>query len=189
MNAAAYVRVSTTGQSLAAQSDAIRRAARARGDKLTRWFREKVSGGTLARPELARLRDAVRAGDVRKLYVFRVDRLTRSGIRDTLTLIDELRAAGCELVTVADGFSLDGPQADFVLAFISWAAQMERAALGERISAARARARARGEPWGRPRRIVDVERARELAKTKSLREVARALKVPRATLARRIGNQ
>jgi DNA invertase Pin-like site-specific DNA recombinase len=180
---AAYVRVSSAGQSLAAQSEAIRRAARARGDKLGRWYREKVSARTLDRPELAALRAAVRRGEVRKLYVFRIDRLTRSGIRDTLALLDELGRGGCEVVTIADGFELAGPARDVVLAVISWAAEMERRALGERISAARARA----ERWGRPRRTVDVARARELAaKGKSLRQIAAALKVPLATLARRL---
>lgn len=185
MRAAAYVRVSSNGQSLAAQSDAIRRAARARGDELGRWFREKVSARSLDRPELGALREAVRRGEVRKLYVFRIDRLSRSGIRDTLALLDELGRGGCELVTVADGFELAGPARDVVLAVISWAAQMERAALGERISAARARVERAGGRWGRPRREVDVARARELAaKGKSVRQIAVALKVPRTTLAR-----
>lgn len=183
---AAYVRVSTKGQDLASQRDAIARAARARRHRIGRWFREKESGHTLRRPELAELRAAVRRGDVQTLYVFRLDRLTRSGIRDTLELVEEFRAAGCELVTVADGFGLSGAAADVVIAVMAWAAQMERAAIGERIAAARARAKS----WGRPRRRVDVARARELAaKGKSIRQIAAALKVPRATLARALSRR
>jgi DNA invertase Pin-like site-specific DNA recombinase len=177
----AYVRVSSQDQNLATQRDAISRAARARGHRIGRWFEEKQSGKSLARPVLGELRELVRRGVVTTLYVFRIDRLTRSGIRDTLALLEELRGAGCKVITLADGFSLEGPGCELVLAAIAWAAQMERAALGERISAARARVRR----WGRPRRDVDVARARELeAKGKSIRQIAAALKVPRTTVQR-----
>lgn len=181
MITAAYTRVSSRSQDLATQRHAIVQAARARRHRIGRWFEEKQSGKSLARPVLTELRDAVRRGEVTTLYVFRIDRLTRSGIRDTLALLEELRGAGCKVITVADGFDFDGPASDVVLAVLAWAAQMERAALGERISAARARVRR----WGRPRRDVDVARALELeAKGKTIRQIAAALKVPRTTVQR-----
>ena len=189
--AAAYVRVSSKSQSLAAQSDAIRRAARARGQRIGRWFREKESARTIARPVLTELRAAVRRGDVRTLYVFRIDRLSRSGIRDTLALLEELRGAGCNVITVADGFDLAGPAADVVIAVMAWAAQMERAALGERIAAARARITAAGGMWGRPRRAgpADVARVLKLAGKKTQREIAAATKIPRTTVRAILGGK
>lgn len=183
---AAYVRVSTRQQDLGAQKDAIWRAAEARGDLITAWFEEKVSGSTLKRPELQRLLTEARAGKLKKVYVFRVDRLSRSGIRDTLGVVEELRAHGCKLATVADGFDLDGPSGDVVLAVMAWAAKMERQALGDRISAAKDRVEAAGGRWGRPRAIDPgtLDRARELRRQKkSIRQIAVALKVKRATLA------
>lgn len=171
---------------MATQRRAIELAARARGDMVKRWFSEKRSATTIARPELAKLREAARRGEVRRLYVFRLDRLSRSGIRETLVLLEELRAAGCSVTTVADGFDLSGPAAEVVIAVIAWAAQMERAALGERISAARARVEAEGRTWGRPRRASDaqVAQVRELRKhDRSIRSIAMALKIPRATVA------
>lgn len=163
------------------------RAAAARGDRIPKrlWFEEKKSGGTIERPVLQKLRAAVRAGVVGRLYVFRIDRLTRSGIRDTLGLVEEFRRGGAELVSVADGFDLSGPGADIVLAVMAWAAQMERSAIGERIKAARVRVEASGGRWGRPRRVdpATLAKARELErKGKSLRAIAIALKVPRSTL-------
>jgi DNA invertase Pin-like site-specific DNA recombinase len=56
----------------------------------------------MARAELQRLRADARAGHLRRLYVFRLDRLTRSGIRDTFELIEELRAHGVDIVSVAE---------------------------------------------------------------------------------------
>jgi len=111
MDATAYLRVSSRAQDHATQKSAIERAATARGDAITDWRAEKRSGKTLARPELDRLRADARAGHVRRLYVFKLDRLTRSGIRDTFEVIEELRAHGAELVSVSDGFALDGPAA------------------------------------------------------------------------------
>lgn len=154
MNVVAYVRVSSRGQDLATQRDAIRRAALSRGETIREWFAEKVSARTLDRPELKRLREAARRGEVGKVWAFRLDRFARSGIRDTLSLVDELRAHGASVETVADGFSLEGPASDVVMAVLAWAAQMERAAIGERISAARQRVEASGGRWGRPR-LVD----------------------------------
>lgn len=186
--AAAYVRVSTAQQDWKLQRDAIARAARARGDRIPKalWFEEKKSGASIERAALQKLRGAVRAGRVGRVYVFRIDRLTRSGIRDTLHLVEEFRRAGAELVTVSDGFDLQGPAADVVLAVMAWAAQMERNAIGERIRAARAKVEASGGRWGRPRRIdpATLREARARARRgDSVRTIAAALKVPRSTLA------
>lgn len=156
------------------------------------WFADSMTGATTKRPELERLRAAVRAGEVEVLYVYRLDRLTRSGIRDTLAIVDELRAHGCKLVTLADGFDVDGPASEVVLAVLAWAAKMERQAIGERITAARARVAAEGGSWGRPRRMTraDVDRARELAaEGRTVRAIAVALKVPRATVARALAKR
>lgn len=187
MSVYAYLRVSSRAQDHATQRAAIERASAARGDTVAVWLAEKRSGGTMARPELQRLRADARAGLVGKLYVYRLDRLTRSGIRDTFELVEELRAAGVELVTVADGFDLNGPAAEVVLAVMAWSAKMERLAINERISDARERLEAEGRPWGRPARMGEgeVHRARELqAQGRSVREVAMAMKVPKSTVAR-----
>lgn len=180
----AYVRVSSAGQDLKTQKSAILRAAAARGDRIAEWYEDKQSGKSLDRPELDRLRRDARGGALRKVYVFKIDRLSRSGIRDTLKVVDELRAHGCEIATVADGFSLEGPGSELVLAVVAWAAQMERAAIGERIAAARVRVEASGGTWGRQRRLDpgQVTRVRVLALTHSVRSIAAALKIPRATL-------
>ena len=186
--AAAYLRVSTHQQDWKLQRDAIGRASKARGDRIppALWFEEKKSGGSLDRPALARLREAVRGGEVGRIYVFKIDRLNRSGIRDTLNLVEEFRRGGAELVTIADGFDLSGPAPEVVLAVMAWAAQMERSAIGDRIRAARARVEASGGRWGRPRRIdpATLEEARTRARRgESLRAIAVAMKIPRSTLA------
>lgn len=191
MSAVAYIRVSSRAQDHATQRAAIERAAAARGDAVADWYAEKRSAKTMQRDELRRLLADARAGVLRgrRLYLFRLDRLTRTGIADTLSTLDDLRAAGVEVVSVADGFDLNGPHAEVIIAVMAWAAKMERLATAERIAAARERIEAEGGRWGRPSRVDDAtrERAVQLAdEGRSVRSIAQGLKVPRATIARAI---
>lgn len=187
MDAVAYVRVSSKAQDHKSQRSELERVAKARGDTITRWYAEKISGVSTARPGLEQLREDARAGKVRRVYVYRLDRLTRSGIRDTFEVVEELRRAGAELVTVADGFTLDGPAAEVILAVMAWAAKMERIAINERIAAARRRVEAEGGRWGRPRSMDDaqVRRAATLRRDGlSVRQVAHRMRLAKSTIER-----
>jgi DNA invertase Pin-like site-specific DNA recombinase len=189
---AAYTRVSSRAQDLASQTDAISRACAARGEPIGRWYTEKRSAKTIVRPELDRLRRDARSGEVEKLYVFRIDRLTRSGIRDTLEVVQELKDHGCSVVSIADGFDLQGPGAELVLAVMAWAAQMERLALRERIAASRETVEAKGGAWGRPRRLTDREIADAaglVASGMSIRAACRQLRISHTTLQRTLNRK
>jgi DNA invertase Pin-like site-specific DNA recombinase len=157
---AAYVRVSSRSQDYAYQRLAIERAARARGEVIHLWYADVASGRTMDRPQLRKLRDAVRVGRLHRVWVWRLDRLTRSGIVDTLSCIQEMRKHGCALSSVADGFALDGPGAEVILSVLAWAAQLEREKLRENQLAARARMAAEGRAWGRPRTLTTAKVAR-----------------------------
>lgn len=186
--AAMYVRVSTGGQSLETQNDAVVRAASARGERIGRVYAETEGGAARRRPELDRLLSDVRAGHVARLYVYRLDRLSRAGIRATLSIVEELQQHGVELVSIADGFTVAGPAQDVVLAVLAWAAQMERQAISERISAARTRVLAEGKAWGRPRREVDKSQVQAMrSEGLSFRDIAQRLRVPKSTLHRVLG--
>lgn len=185
--AAMYVRVSTGGQSVETQNDAIVRAATARGDRIGRVYAEIEGGAARRRPELDRLLADARQGQIRRLYVYRLDRLSRAGIRATLAIIEQLSHCGVELISIADGFAVGGPTQDVVIAVVAWAAQMERAAISERIAAARQRIEAEGGAWGRPRREVDwddlVERRRN---GQTIREISIAMKIPKSIVGRAV---
>src|SRR5690242_15100819 len=76
-----YARVSTDDQDTAAQVAALKAAG------CERIFREKASGGRWDRPELHKLLDQLRKGDV--LVVWKLDRLSRS-LRDVLIIMERL---------------------------------------------------------------------------------------------------
>lgn len=184
----AYLRVSSRSQSVETQREAIKRVAKARGEQVDRWLEEKRSAKALTdRPALEGLRDLIRQGGASVLYVYRIDRLARSGIRDTFALLEEFRGRGVKIVTVADGFTMEGPGADVVLAVLAWAAQMERLAIGERIADAHKRVKAQGLPWGRPKRVDQKTKEliwAALEAGRSIRKIAIAYKIPRSTVSR-----
>jgi DNA invertase Pin-like site-specific DNA recombinase len=189
---AAYIRVSSKGQSLAMQRHAIGRVATQRGHKVTRWYAERVSTRN-ERPELVRLRSDIRGGRVQTLYVYRLDRLTRGTICEAMNLLEEFRQNGCTVETIADGFSMLGPAADIVAAVLTWAANMERAAIAERVASARARVEASGGSWGRPRRLTERQvaqvRVMHDKQHRTIRSIAQAIKVSRATVQRALARK
>jgi len=185
----AYVRVSSKAQRFETQRDAIEREARSRGDGIDEWRAEKQSARTMDRPELSQLRGDVRAGRIRKLYVFKLDRLSRTGVADTFEVVKELRKAGVTLVAVADNLTVKPDSEDvasecYVFA-LGLAAKLERAAINDRIAAARCRMAAEGKPWGRRPTMSPelVDRARAMkAQGRSIRSIAMGLKVGRGVV-------
>jgi hypothetical protein len=109
MTIAAYVRVSSKAQDHASQVDAITRRATP-----TVWYAEKASAKTTDRAELKRLLADVRAGLVREVWVFKLDRLARTGVADTFAIVSELRRAGVTLHAVADNLTIR-PGADDIV--------------------------------------------------------------------------
>jgi DNA invertase Pin-like site-specific DNA recombinase len=89
-----YARVSTQDQDNQAQITALHQAG------CERVFQEKASGGRWDRPELHRLMEQLRPGDV--VVVYKLDRLSRS-LKDLLLTLEkiELAKASFESVTEA----------------------------------------------------------------------------------------
>lgn len=175
---AAYIRVSTPSQDYAYQRHAIEAAARA-GGAIVRWYADTATGANMRRPQLERLRRDLARGEIERVWVWRLDRLTRSGIVDTLSTVQEIRAAAA-LSSVADGFALgDGPAGELVLAVLAWAAQMERQKIRENQEAARARLRAQGRSWGRPPLAPSTRDEIDAMTSQGFtpREVSRSLKI------------
>jgi hypothetical protein len=80
---------------------------------------------------LMSVREAAQALGVCAAIVYRLVDSGELGIRDTFELVGELRCHGVEIVSVADGFDLNGPAAEIVLAVMNWPSKMERIAIGE----------------------------------------------------------
>src|SRR5258708_20087589 len=95
-----YARVSTNVQDTTAQASALKAAG------CERIFREKASGGRWDRPELHRLLDHLRKGDV--LVVWKLDRLSRS-LRDVLTIMERLGESGSGFRSLTEAIDTTTP--------------------------------------------------------------------------------
>jgi len=185
--AAAYARVSTLEQGFELQRVAVaRRASNDHAGELT-WYTEQRSGRSWVRPELDRLLEAVRQGEHNRVYVWRLDRLTRRGSHDTLGVVQALRSAGAELVSVTEGFDFSGAVGELLVSMLGFAARLEMDAQMERQQAARARLESEGRAWGRPPKLPDdvrekIRALRAETPPRSIRSIAMAVKVPRSSV-------
>src|SRR5215471_6671640 len=135
-----YARVSTQGQTLAAQDAALHAAGCAK------VFREQASGAKTDRPVLAKLLKRLEPGDT--LLVTRLDRLARS-TRDLLNVLDQVSSAGATFKSLADAWAdTTTPHGRLILTVLGGLAEFERELIRQRTSEGRVRAKAEGVHMG-----------------------------------------
>ena len=91
-----------------------------------------LSGGTLERPALQRLLSDIDAGEVDRVVVYKVDRLTRS-LADFARLVERFEAAGASFVSVTQSFNTATSMGRLTLNVLLFFAQFEREVTAERI--------------------------------------------------------
>ena len=116
------------------------------GDGLI-WYRDKFTGRTMDRPGLSKIMDALNAGQLERIVVWRLDRLGRTA-RGLCELFHVLRDRKVDLVSLRDGFSLNTPAGRLHAQILSSVAEYESEVRAERILAGQAAARAKGKTWG-----------------------------------------
>jgi DNA invertase Pin-like site-specific DNA recombinase len=174
-----YARVSTDGQTLEAQIEALKAAG------AVKVFQEKASGARADRPQLARLLASLNAGDM--VLVARLDRLARSSL-DLLSSLDRIAKAGAGFRSLADVWAdTNTPHGRLMLTVLGGLAEFERELIRARTSEGRARAKARGVLMGRPSRLTHHQRQEaltKLAEGATVRDVARLFAVSHSTISR-----
>jgi len=145
-----YARVSTDDQDTAAQVAALKAAG------CERIYREKASGGRWDRPELHRLLDQLRAGDV--LVVWKLDRLSRS-LRDVLTIMERLSESKAEFRSLTEAIDTTTPAGRMMMQMVGAFAEFERAMIKERTKAGLDSARREGRIGGRRPKLSSQQEA------------------------------
>ena len=143
---AVYVRVSTVGQDHASQLPDLERWVESNNGS-SKWYRDKASGRSMDRPQMGRLLDALRAGKLERIVVWRLDRLGRTA-RGLCELFDELRDRKVDLVSLRDGFNLNSPSGRLHARILASVAEFETEVRAERVRAGQAAAKSRGKTWG-----------------------------------------
>lgn len=172
-----YARISTDEQSDNAQIDALEAAG------CRRIYREKYSGRSKSRPELERMNDALRDGDV--IVVQRLDRLGRS-LKDLIELLDGFKSKQVQFISLNESIDTTTAVGELAFHMIGSIAQFERRLISERTKAGLDAARARGRKGGRKAKMSasDIKKAKAMLfdpeMTKA--EVSRHFNVSRPTL-------
>lgn len=177
MSVVGYARVSTAGQSLEVQLDQLKEAG------CEKVFSEKKSGKTAnGREALAQALEWVREGDL--FVVTRLDRLARSLV-DLRQIVDTLNAKGVGF-RVLQQSAIDTTRSEgrLMLNMLASFAEFENDIRRERQADGIAKAKEAGVYRGRPAKIVpdDVRRLRSEGLGGS--EIARQLKIGRASVYR-----
>ena len=176
MSNIAYVRVSTIEQNESRQLESLKKY------NIDKWFIEKVSGKNTNRPELKKMLDYVREGDI--IYIHDLSRLARN-TADLLKLVEELEKKNIKLVSNKENIDTSTPTGKLMLTMIGAIAEFERTNLLERQREGIEIAKKQGKYKGRKAiEIPEFERYykkylnRELNKT----QLAKELNVSRPTL-------
>jgi DNA invertase Pin-like site-specific DNA recombinase len=173
-----YARVSTDDQTTALQADALARA------EIDVCFEEQASGSNQARPVLAQALASLKPGDT--LVVWRLDRLGRS-LGHLIEIATILRDRGVFLRSLSEGFDTSTAAGRLLYHVLGAVAEFEREVIKERTVAGMKAAKKRGTHVGRPQALTGsrlTAAKRMLKEGKSQVEVARILRVSRATIQR-----
>ena len=174
-----YARVSTDNQSLDTQTDALSTAG---AEKV---FADKISGSKRARPELDKMLEQLRDGDV--VIVTKYDRLARA-LKDLLEIVETIRERGAGFRSLAEDIDTTTPAGRLVFHVFASIAQFERERISERTREGLASARKRGRIGGRPPALSvaqkdEVRRMRD-DEHRPVSEIARLFKVSERTVRR-----
>ena len=189
---AVYVRVSSKRQDTASQEPDIRRYLAANSLEDAPVYRDRFTGRTMERPGFSKLIAAIRAGEVKNVIVWRLDRLgrTASGLAE---LFAELSARRVNLVSLRDGLDLSTPAGRLMGHVLASVAEYETEIRAERVLAGLEAARERGVKLGRPvgvhtRIAVVPEQERQVRRLRAeghgVTEIARAVGLSRPTIYR-----
>ena len=172
-----YARVSTGGQKLERQLDALTRAG------CRRVFAEKKSGKNADRPELVAALEFMRPGDT--LVVPSLDRLSRS-LQDLITTVADLRRRGVGFTSLHENLDTTTPGGRLVFHVFAALAEFIRELIVAGTREGLAAARERGRVGGRPSVVTPdlIRAARDLLSNPehSITSIAKLLGVSPGTL-------
>ena len=145
-----YARVSTKDQNLDAQIDALSAAG------AERIFQEKITGKVRQRPELEKMLEQLRDGDV--VVITKYDRLARS-LPDLLGLVETIKEKGAHFRSITEDVDTSTPSGRLTFHIFGSIAQFQRELIVERTNEGLAAAKKRGRVMGRPPALSPDQRA------------------------------
>jgi DNA invertase Pin-like site-specific DNA recombinase len=175
-----YIRISTQDQNYNLQEDTLNKL----GCEMI--FKETVSGAKKERPQLKKLLEQIRKGDV--VVVYKLDRLGRS-LKHLLEIVEILNSKNVALQSLHDNIDTTTPQGRLFFNISASFAEFEKDLIRERTKAGLEAARERGKKGGRRKGLSkEAQQKAILAENyynegiKSVNEIATDLKISKMTL-------
>jgi DNA invertase Pin-like site-specific DNA recombinase len=184
-----YCRVSTGKQENANQLDQLQEFCAKQGWRIVAEYVDTVSGsGKLKRPQFDRMLLAASQRQFDLLLFWKLDRLSREGVRKTLRYLELLDSYGVAWRSYMEPFfDSCGIMRDVVISIMATLAEQERINISDRTRAGLERAVRAGKTLGRREVPVDLVRVGKMREEGlGLRGVAKKLKISVGTLQKAI---
>lgn len=175
-----YARVSTRDQNLDLQIDALQQA----GCNDTYIYKEYFTGSSKERPQLKKLLEQVREGDI--VVTWKLDRLGRS-LTDLVHIVNEIEGKGAGLLFIKNNIDTTTIQGKLFFHIFAAISEFEREIIRERTMAGLESARSRGRKGGRPlglspnAKIKAAAAASLYQQKKSVAEICNTLTISKKT--------
>ena len=177
-----YARVSTTDQNLDRQLDQLQHYG------CERIFKEKITGTKKDRPELQKLLEQIRPGDI--VIISDLTRLSRS-TRDLFSIVDLISQKGADIKSLKESWvDTTTPQGKLMFTIFAGISQFERDLISQRTQEKLAAARARGRVGGRPKKAdAKIKLAQKMYQSKeySIHQITEATGISKSALYRYLG--
>lgn len=156
---AIYLRVSTAEQTVENQERELRAIAQRAGWQITAVFTDAgISGakGRDKRPGFDQLLKAATRREFDMVAAWSVDRLGRS-LQDLVGFLAEIHGAGVDLYLHQQAIDTSTPSGKAMFQMLGVFAEFERSMIRERVNSGIARAKAKGQRFGRPKVSLEAE--------------------------------
>lgn len=182
-----YIRVSTASQKYDRQLDQLIEY----GVDERNIYEEKISGTKSDRPELNRMLDELKEGDV--VVVADLTRISRSS-KDLLAIVDKIKEKKAGIKSLKDTWldtTSDNPYQQFLLTVMSGLSQLERDLISTRVKEGMEAAKKRGHYAGRPKTEADKRAVVRKMGAAGIRvcDIVTATGLSRSTVNRILGKQ
>jgi DNA invertase Pin-like site-specific DNA recombinase len=191
MTIAVYIRVSSPkGQKTDSQRAEVEAWINRRRIKRARWFEDHDSATNLPRDAFKKLEDAIFAGEIDTVVVWKLDRLARN-LKEGINVLADWCQRGVRVIAITQQLDLSGPVGNLIASLLFGIAEIELQHSKERQAIGIALAKNRGVYTGRRLGTTKAmpARARALRKQKlTIPEIAQALGVKQRTVYNYLSN-
>lgn len=157
MNAALYLRVSTTEQTTLNQELELQDYCKRNNIDIYGIYKDEgISGAKTSRPQLDLLLQDMRKKLFDAVIVWKFDRLGRSTLH-LMQVLEEMNKKGITLIATQQGIDTSTSMGKFFFTILSGIAELEREMIKDRINAGLNRAKKQGKKLGRPKGKKDTK--------------------------------